>query len=60
MTTSNSPISPIYQKRYPAFIAEGSGDVKRFDGNLENQQHFKCIKCKKTIDFHHEPFNNWV
>jgi len=41
-----------------AFIVEGSGDVKRFDGNLENHQHFKCIKCKKIIDFHHEPFNN--
>ena len=41
-----------------AFVVEGSGDVKRFDGNLEGHQHFKCIKCKKIIDFHHEPFNN--
>jgi len=41
-----------------AFIVEGSGDVKRFDGNLEGHQHFKCIKCKKIIDFHHKPFNN--
>ena len=41
-----------------AFIVEGSGDVKRFDGNLVGHQHFKCIKCKKIIDFHHEPFNN--
>ena len=41
-----------------AFVVEGSGDVKRFDGNLEGHQHFKCIKCKKIIDFYHEPFNN--
>lgn len=41
-----------------AFIVEGSGDVKRFDGNLKTHQHFKCIKCKKIIDFHHKPFDN--
>jgi Fur family peroxide stress response transcriptional regulator len=41
-----------------AFIVEGSGDVKRFDGCLENHQHFKCIKCKKIIDFHHKPFDS--
>jgi Fur family peroxide stress response transcriptional regulator len=41
-----------------AFVVEGSGDVKRFDGNLEGHQHFKCIKCKKIIDFHHKPFDN--
>ncbi|MCF7956311.1 MAG: transcriptional repressor [Phycisphaerae bacterium] len=41
-----------------AFVVEGSGDVKRFDGNLKSHQHFKCVKCKKIIDFHHDPFNN--
>jgi Fur family peroxide stress response transcriptional regulator len=41
-----------------AFIVEGSGDAKRFDGGLENHQHFRCIKCKRIIDFHHEPFDN--
>jgi Fur family peroxide stress response transcriptional regulator len=41
-----------------AFIVEGSGDVKRFDASLESHQHFKCIKCKKIIDFHHKPFDN--
>ena len=40
-----------------AFIVEGSGDVKRFDGRLETHQHFKCIKCKRIIDFHYEPFD---
>jgi len=40
-----------------AFVVEGSGDVKRFDGGLENHQHFKCVKCKRIIDFHHKPFD---
>ena len=41
-----------------AFIVEGSGDAKRFDAGLDEHQHFKCVKCKRIIDFSHEPFNN--
>ena len=41
-----------------AFVVEGSGDSKRFDGNMETHQHFKCIKCKRVFDFHYEPFDN--
>ena len=41
-----------------AFVVEGSGDVKRFDGNLENHQHFKCVKCKKIFDFQHNELEN--
>jgi len=41
-----------------AFVVEGTGDAKRFDANLDNHQHFKCIKCKRIIDFHHGPFDN--
>jgi Fur family transcriptional regulator, peroxide stress response regulator len=40
-----------------AFVVEGTGDSKRFDGGMERHQHFKCIKCKKVVDFHHEPFD---
>jgi Fur family peroxide stress response transcriptional regulator len=40
-----------------AFVVEGSGDAKRFDANLKNHQHFKCLKCRHIIDFHHEPFD---
>jgi len=40
-----------------AFVVEGSGDAKRFDANLCAHQHFKCLKCKKILDFHHEPFD---
>ena len=40
-----------------AFTVEGSGDVRRFDGGTEKHQHFKCIKCKRIIDYHHKPFD---
>jgi len=41
-----------------AFTVEGSGGAKRFDGNLDDHQHFKCVKCEKIFDVYHEPFNN--
>lgn len=41
-----------------ASIVEGTGDVKRFDGKLETHQHFKCVKCKRIVDFHYKPFDN--
>ncbi|ARN56900.1 Fur family transcriptional regulator [Sedimentisphaera salicampi] len=40
-----------------AFIVEGSGDVRRFDGDLEKHQHIKCVRCKRIFDFHHKPFD---
>jgi Fur family transcriptional regulator, peroxide stress response regulator len=40
-----------------AFIVEGTGDAKRFDANLDHHQHFKCVKCKRIFDVHHEPFD---
>ncbi|MBN1973394.1 MAG: transcriptional repressor [Sedimentisphaerales bacterium] len=41
-----------------ANIVEGSGDSKRYDCNMDEHQHFKCIKCKKIYDFHHKPFDD--
>lgn len=41
-----------------AFTVVGSGDARRFDGGLHEHQHFRCIKCKRIIDFHHKPFDN--
>ena len=41
-----------------ASLVEGSGDARRYDGDLGNHQHFKCIKCKKVFDFHYEPFDD--
>ncbi len=41
-----------------AFVVEGSGSPKRFDANLKSHHHFKCVKCKRIIDFYHEPFDD--
>jgi len=40
-----------------ATVVEGSGDAKRFDGKSEKHQHFKCVKCKRIVDFHHKAFD---
>lgn len=41
-----------------AFVVEGTGQPRRFDGGLDDHQHFRCVKCGKIVDFHHEPFDN--
>ena len=41
-----------------AFIVEGTGQAKRYDGGGENHQHFLCVKCKRIVDFRHKPFEN--
>jgi Fur family transcriptional regulator, peroxide stress response regulator len=41
-----------------AFIVEGSGDVRRYDAGMTGHQHFRCVKCKRIIDFHHKPFDD--
>ncbi|NQT03072.1 MAG: transcriptional repressor [Planctomycetes bacterium] len=41
-----------------AFTVVGSGDAKRFDGGLHEHQHFRCLKCKRIVDFHHKPFDD--
>jgi Fur family peroxide stress response transcriptional regulator len=41
-----------------AFQVEGTGQPRRYDGGMEDHQHFRCIKCGKVIDFHYEPFDN--
>ena len=41
-----------------AFVVEGSGDVRRFDGGMNKHQHFKCVKCKRIVDFDYKPYDN--
>ena len=57
LDTVNRTLS-TFSKIGLAFVVEGSGDSKRFDANFESHQHFKCVKCKRIIDFHHKPFDN--
>lgn len=33
-----------------AFTVEGSGDAKRYDGEMAGHQHFKCVGCKRIYD----------
>jgi Fur family peroxide stress response transcriptional regulator len=40
-----------------ASVVEGSGDARRFDGDSEKHQHFKCVQCKRIVDFHHKAFD---
>jgi Fur family peroxide stress response transcriptional regulator len=41
-----------------AFLVEGTGQPKRYDGGLEDHQHFRCMQCGAVIDFHYKPFDN--
>ena len=41
-----------------ANIVEGYGEVRRYDPDTKPHHHFRCIKCKKIIDFHHDRYNN--
>ena len=41
-----------------AFTVEGAGEARRYDGNLEDHQHFRCIQCKRIVDLHDESLNN--
>ena len=40
-----------------AKLVAGTGNSKRFDGNLEQHHHFECMKCKKMVDIHHETYD---
>ncbi|MFC1635373.1 Fur family transcriptional regulator [Planctomycetota bacterium] len=56
LDTVNRTLLTLYDMG-EASILEGSGDPKRFDAGMEKHQHFRCIQCKRIIDFHHKPFD---
>lgn len=39
-------------------IVEGSGDVRRFDANIEQHHHLRCKNCGAVIDFYYKNFND--
>ena len=41
-----------------ANLIEGTGNPKRFDGNLDKHHHFQCMKCKKIIDFYSDSYDD--
>lgn len=56
LDTVNRTLLMLYEMG-EALIVEGSGDPKRFDAGMDKHQHFRCIQCRRIIDFHHEPFD---
>jgi Fur family peroxide stress response transcriptional regulator len=40
-----------------ANIVEGSGVPKRFDANIEQHHHFRCLHCNLIIDIYDESFD---
>ncbi|MCP4709772.1 MAG: transcriptional repressor [Planctomycetes bacterium] len=41
-----------------AMMMAGSGDARRYDADMEDHQHFQCLKCKKIFDLHVSSLNN--
>jgi Fur family peroxide stress response transcriptional regulator len=41
-----------------ARVIPGCGGAKRFDADLTGHQHFRCVKCRKIIDFKYPAFEN--
>jgi Fur family peroxide stress response transcriptional regulator len=41
-----------------ASMVEGTGSPKRFEGNLKEHHHVRCVKCGKIVDFYHEEYDH--
>ncbi|MBE0432977.1 transcriptional repressor [candidate division WOR-3 bacterium] len=41
-----------------ARVVESSGDPKRFDPDLNQHHHFRCVKCGRIIDFAYRSYDN--
>jgi len=41
-------------------IVEGYGEPRRFDPDIENHHHFRCVNCDSIIDFDYQPYNDIV
>ena len=39
-------------------LVEGTGEQKRFEPNLHQHHHFRCIKCHTIYDFEHDAYND--
>jgi Fur family transcriptional regulator, peroxide stress response regulator len=39
-------------------VVEGYGESKRFEPNLRQHHHFRCIKCHRIIDFDDKALNS--
>jgi Fur family peroxide stress response transcriptional regulator len=39
---------------------EGYGEPKRYDPELKNHHHFRCINCNSIIDFDYKPYDDII
>jgi len=37
---------------------EGYGEPRRYDPNIKNHHHFRCINCNSLIDFDYKPYDD--
>jgi Fur family peroxide stress response transcriptional regulator len=37
---------------------EGYGDPRRYEPDLNNHHHFRCLNCKSIIDFEYKPYDD--
>ncbi len=40
-----------------AEVVEGTGNPKRFDGNMNKHHHFQCMRCKKLVDIYDDSYD---
>jgi Fur family peroxide stress response transcriptional regulator len=41
-------------------IVEGYGEPRRFDPDIKNHHHFRCVNCDSIIDFNYQPYNDML
>jgi Fur family peroxide stress response transcriptional regulator len=41
-------------------IVEGYGDPRRFDPEIGNHHHFRCLNCNEITDFIHKPYDDII
>jgi Fur family peroxide stress response transcriptional regulator len=39
---------------------EGYGEPRRYDPNIENHHHFRCVICNSIIDFDYKPYDDII
>jgi Fur family peroxide stress response transcriptional regulator len=39
---------------------EGYGEPRRYDPNIENHHHFRCVNCHSIIDFDYRPYDDII
>jgi Fur family peroxide stress response transcriptional regulator len=39
-------------------IVEGYGEPRRFDPDIKNHHHFRCVNCDSIIDFDYQPYDD--